>query len=217
MIPHCRVIDSWVLQGSCKKTKPAMKAQKRQMTELLHYLKTRRSALAMTLVEPAPDAMQIKTMIEIASRVPDHCKLAPWRFVEYMQETRKRLAGLFVEISNKHGDISRRDSREKQIASFASAPLVIGVVSSPVENPKVPTWEQELSCGAACMQLLVAANALGFEAQWLSGFYMLDDHTTPLLGIKDGERIAGMIHIGSSDADKKERTRPPFDAIFSKI
>jgi nitroreductase len=185
------------------------------MNELLQYLKTRRSGLAMTLVEPAPDAGQIRTMVEIASRVPDHCKLAPWRFVEYGRGAREKLATSFSKLSDRYGDDARRLSRQKQIDNFRNVPLVIGVVSCPVDHPKVPVWEQELSAGAATMQLLMAANALGYEAQWLSGFYIFDDEATRLLGLSGDERLAGMVHIGSARAEKKDRTRPALDTIFS--
>ncbi len=187
------------------------------MNELLNYLKTRRSALAMTLTQPAPDAGEVRMMIEIASRVPDHCKLAPWRFVEYSPKARDRLAGLFAAISDQEPDQSRKDSRQKQIDNFRDAPLAIGVVSSPRDNPKVPELEQVLSAGAAAMQLLMAANALGYEAQWLSGFYMFNQGTTALLGLDGHEKLAGMVHIGSSDAPKKERTRPNIDDIFKIV
>jgi len=185
------------------------------MSELLHYLKTRRSGLAMTLIEPAPDVDEIRSMVEIASRVPDHCKLAPWRFVEYGREARNKLADSFLKLSDQDSDVTRYESRQKQIENFRNVPLVIGVISCPVEHPKVPIWEQELSAGAATMQLLMAANALGYEAQWLSGFYIFNDEATRLLGLSGNERVAGMVHIGSAGADKKDRTRPSLDNIFS--
>ncbi len=187
------------------------------MNELLYYLKTRRSALAMTLRGPAPDAGEVWTMIEIASRVPDHCKMAPWRFIEYTPKARKRLAELFAAISNQEPDQSRKESRQKQIDNFRNAPLAIGVVSSPRDNPKVPEWEQVLSAGAAVMQLLMAANALGYEAQWLSGFYMFNKEAINLLELGEREKLAGMIHIGSSAVVKKERSRPDIDDVFKIV
>ncbi len=185
------------------------------MNDIFRFLQTRRSALALTMVEPAPDAEQIRLMVKLASRVPDHGKLAPWRFVEYSVASRNRLGLALREISDGLDDAPGIKSRDKQISSFENAPLVIGVISCPVESPKVPKWEQVLSTGAACMQLLTAANALGFEAQWLSGFYMFNKNAAELLGLNCSERLAGMIHIGSSSVAKMERTRPDIDDIFS--
>ncbi len=185
------------------------------MKDLLDYLQSRRSALALTLNHPAPDAGQIRTMIKIASRVPDHGKLAPWRFVEYPRTIREELAAEFRQLSDQKPDTKTRQSRNKQIENFQNAPLVIGAISCPVESPKVPEWEQILSAGATCMQLLMAANALGFEAQWLSGFYMFDKKASKLLGLLETEKLAGMIHIGSSDVAKNERARPELVDIFS--
>ncbi len=186
------------------------------MQELLHYLKTRRSALALTLTPPAPDAEQLKQMITIASRVPDHCKLAPWRFVEYPKELREKLAASFLQLSDEDSDVTGKESRKTQIERFRQAPMVIAVISKPVEHPKVPEWEQVLSAGAASMQLLVAANAMCFGAQWLTGFYVSNPKACELLGVRDGERIAAMVHIGTAPATPTDRTRPEIADIFTR-
>ncbi len=186
------------------------------MNELAEYLKTRRSDLAMTLVEPAPNVSEIETMITLASRVPDHGKLAPWRFVEYGFDDRKILAEKLSELSDQDKDVDRNESRTKEISRFQSAPLVIGVISNAKAHPKVPEWEQVLSAGAATMQLLIAANALGFGSQWLTGWYTRDENALKLLEVSDNEQVAGMVHIGTSSAQKTERTRPEVDDIYSK-
>ena len=183
--------------------------------EMLDYLSTRRSALAMTMREPAPDAEQIRTMIMLASRVPDHGKLVPWRFVEYRKAAREDLATLFKTVSDRHDNEERKESREKEIERFRHAPLVIGVISRAQPHWKVPEWEQVMSAGAATMQLLIAANAIGFEAQWLSGWFATHPQTVPLFGLQGEEKIAGLVHIGTSDAEKTDRTRPEFSEIFS--
>jgi len=186
------------------------------MNELTEYLKTRRSDLAMTLVEPAPNESEIETMITLASRVPDHGKLAPWRFVEYGFEDRKKLAENMGALSDQDADIDRKESRVKEISRFQSAPLVIGVISTATAHPKVPEWEQVLSAGAATMQLLIAANALGYGSQWLTGWYTRDVNVLKLLGVSDNEQVAGMVHIGSPSAQKTERTRPELSDIYSR-
>lgn len=186
------------------------------MTELAEYLKTRRSDLAMTLVEPAPSEGDIETMIRLASRVPDHGKLAPWRFIDYGFNDRKNLADMLGALSDQDADIDRKESREKEIIRFQSAPLVIGVVSTAKAHPKVPEWEQVLSAGAATMQLLIAANALGYGSQWLTGWYTRDENALKLLGVGSGEQVAGMVHIGTPSAQKTDRTRPELNDIYSK-
>ncbi len=185
------------------------------MNELVEYLKTRRSDLAMTLVEPAPNESEIETMITLASRVPDHGKLAPWRFIKYGFDDRKKLAENLGALSDQDADVDRKESREKEISRFQSAPLVIGVISTAAAHPKVPEWEQVLSAGAATMQLLIAANALGYGSQWLTGWYTRDENALKLLGVSDNEQVAGIVHIGTPSAQKTERTRPEFNVIYS--
>ncbi len=186
------------------------------MSELVEYLKTRRSDLAMTLVDPAPNERDIETMITLASRVPDHGKLAPWRFVEYRHDDRQNLAKTLIIMSDQDNDVARKESREKEISRFQSAPLVIGVISCARVHPKVPEWEQVLSAGAATMQLLIAANGLGYGSQWLTGWYTQNDNALKLLGVGDDEQVAGMVHIGTPSAEKTDRTRPELSDIFSR-
>lgn len=185
------------------------------MSKLVEYLKTRRSDLAMTLVQPAPSESEIETMITLAARVPDHGKLAPWRFVEYGFDDRNKLSEMLSALSEQDVDVDRKESREKEISRFQSAPLVICVISTVKEHPKVPEWEQVLSAGAATMQLLTAANALGYGSQWLTGWYTNNENALKLLGVDDDEQVAGMVHIGTPSAQKTERTRPNINDIFS--
>ena len=186
------------------------------MSELAEYLKSRRSDLAMTLVDPAPGESDIETMITLASRVPDHGKLAPWRFVEYGFSDRKKLADILIDMSDQETDIDRKESREKEITRFQSAPLVIGVISRAFTHSKVPEWEQVLSAGAVTMQLLIAANALGYGSQWLTGWYTRNENALKLLGVGDDEQVAGMVHIGTPSAQKTDRTRPALSDIYSR-
>lgn len=186
------------------------------MHNLLEFLKTRRSTLAMTLVEPGPGVDDILTMIEIASRVPDHGKLAPWRFIEYDSQCRKAMAAELQILANSGSDQTNRGLRDKELQRFLGVPVVIGVVSCAVDNPKVPQWEQHLSAGAAAMQLLSAAHALNFGAQWLTGWFSREAGAVSLLGLRDGERFAGLIHIGTPSIDKSERDRPAIADIFSR-
>lgn len=185
------------------------------MSSLEDYLNTRRSSLSMTLEEPGPDAEQLRSIITIASRVPDHGKLAPWRFELWPMEERKQMHSELVSLLNSG---LAEDDVEKLIKGtdkLLHGPCVIAVISTADEHPKIPIWEQHLSVGAACMKTLMAANALGFEAQWLTAWYVYDDRARDILRLGKTERIAGIMHIGSSKTQKNERPRPDIDAIFS--
>jgi len=187
------------------------------LSELVDYLKTRRSSLAMNLVEPAPDAAEIETLIEIASRVPDHKKLQPWRFVEYGFADRKKLSKIFLSMSDEDAASSTAEKRQVEITRFCTAPLVIGVIHKNCDNPAVSEFEQVLSVGAAAMLMLVACNAMGYEAQWLTGWFGKSRKARMLLGLKDNEQIAGLVHIGTNHIAKAERTRPELSEIYSKF
>jgi len=107
------------------------------------------------------------------------------------------------------------DKQKKSTDKLLHAPCVISVISTATEHPKIPIWEQELSAGAACMKLLMAANSFDFEAQWLTAWYVYEPAAQDILQLQDNERLAGIIHIGSSSTPKNERPRPDLDKIFS--
>jgi nitroreductase len=181
---------------------------------LAHYLKTRRTIPASQLSEPAPDSATLGEMLTIAARVPDHGKLAPWRFILFDKAARgKAVAGL-VEIAQKHPDEKERTIREAKAKGFLDAPLVVAVVSAPIaDHPKIPLWEQELSSACVALNLVHAANAYGFSANWLTGWYAYDEEAKAWLGLKPGEKIAGFLHIGTPTVPPVERDRPDVGAI----
>lgn len=186
--------------------------------EALDSLLSRRSPALTTITEPGPSADQIRIMLTAAARVPDHGKLVPWRFVLVQGEARSRLAEHVATawLDDHAGDpVEARQAGVQQWAARFTAPLVVVVVSRPVPNPKVPAWEQELSAGACCMNLLHAAKALGFGAVWLSEWYAYDRRITARLGIGQGERIAGLIHIGTVREPRADRQRPDLNEIVS--
>lgn len=184
------------------------------MPDALDLLQSRRSIPAINLGAPGPDADQIKTLLTIGARVPDHGKLAPWRFILFQGTARDEVGEALCAIQlAKNQDLSEAQ-QEQERTRFSRAPLVIGVVSKPVaEHPKVPLWEQELSAGAVCMNLLTGAHAMGFAAQWLSDWFMFDDDAGRMFGLADGERFAGFIHVGTPKEPPFERPRPDLDAI----
>ncbi|MTI19373.1 nitroreductase [Rhodobacteraceae bacterium RKSG542] len=164
---------------------------------------------------PAPNQQQISQLLEIASRVPDHKKLAPWRFIVFAGDARSLAGEKLVEILESRQGTLDPKHLEIEFGRFTRAPLVIGVVSAPVAGSTVPVWEQELSAGASCMNLLSAALAMGFAAQWISEWYVFDEEASRTLGVKEGERFAGFIHIGTPSMTPTERPRPDVAEITS--
>ena len=186
------------------------------MSDLLHYLQTRRSSLSMNLTEPGPTPEQLNNIIEIGCRVPDHGKLAPWRFVHWTLPARTKMHADLLTLLTGMPDVPDRGKKEQGTAKLLHAPCVIAVISQAGDHPKIPEWEQVLSAGAVCTNLLMAANASGFEAQWLTAWYVYEDAARGILGLEEGERVAGIIHIGTSDIPKNERPRPDVNAKFSE-
>ena len=184
-------------------------------SSLIDYLSTRKSAPIDLLTEPGPSDSEIETMIRIASRVPDHGRLAPWRFILYRGDVRReigaKLADLAVKLEGPLPDMRL----EKERTRFSRAPLVIGVVSIVRENTSIPQWEMFLSGGAAAMNLLHAANALGYGANWISNWYSDSDEGRAILGIGRNERVIGFVHIGTFAGDAPERPRPDIGSLYA--
>ncbi|HEX8574277.1 MAG TPA: nitroreductase, partial [Allosphingosinicella sp.] len=157
----------------------------------LNLLKTRRSCRPRDLAEPGPDAGQLRRILEIAARTPDHGKLAPWRFVHIGKEDRSAFCAM-LESAYRAGKAEEPGRLEiEAVQRFAhQAPELVVVLSAPVEGTKIPVWEQELSCGAACMNLLLAAHAAGFAGGWVTGWAAYSPEVLAGLGGRTGERIA---------------------------
>ena len=174
-------------------------------------LDTRRSGKPRDMVDPGPDADQLRAILTAAMRVPDHGKLAPWRML--VIDDRDAFA---VLLQNAFKASRGRPEREDVVAidQFArQAPTLVAVLSAPVEASKIPLWEQQLSTGALCMNLVTAATAHGFVASWITGWAAFDPQVLKAVGGRDGDRIAGFIFIGSPARDLEERPRPIFEEI----
>lgn len=178
----------------------------------LSLLRTRRSGKPRDLIAPGPDEAQIMEMIAIASRTPDHGKLFPWRFVAIRPGDRATFAVELVRImAAEKADCGPRDLEAAE--QFAlQAPALVVVLSRPVVPHKIPVWEQELSAGAACMNLLHAAHACGFAGGWLTGWAAYSDAVRDLFG-GEGEKIAGFVFIGTPGRELEERPRPSLSEI----
>lgn len=183
--------------------------------ETLDFLRRRRSHPSITMTGPGPSEDQIRDLLTIAARVPDHGKLAPWRFILYRPEDGREIGTWLAERYEALNGPLEADQRDKELTRFTRAPSVIGVVSQAAEHPKIPVWEQELSAGAVCMTLVTAASAAGFVSQWLSEWFAFDDEAARYLGARPGERFAGFVHIGSPTQPPVERPRPNLDDLIS--
>ncbi|MDO1583712.1 nitroreductase family protein [Rhizobium oryzicola] len=184
---------------------------------LLQYLSTRRSTPALQLTEPGPSRAEIESMLTLASRVPDHGKLAPWRFIVLRGEQRKTLGSALLEIALKKTPELSPEQQEVERTRFTRAPLVIAVVSRAAPHVKIPEWEQVLSAGAVCLNLFMAANAHGFAANWLSEWISYDENAKALLGIAAEEQVAGLVYIGSTTFPSTDRPRPELSDIVTWI
>lgn len=189
-----------------------MRAMFNDRSTPLSLLQTRRSGKPRDMVAPGPSPEQLREMVAIAARTPDHGKLAPWRFVIVPDNARPKLAERLIEIQRaEKSDCNARD--EEATAQFVTqAPALVVVLSAPVHGHKIPAWEQELSAGAACMNLLHAAHACGFVGSWLTGWAAYSNKVRDLFG-EAPQRIAGFVFIGTPGRDLEERPRGELSEI----
>lgn len=181
--------------------------------QTLDLLLSRRSGSAKRMKGPGPNDAQIRTLIQAASRVPDHGKLAPWRFLIFKNDARNKFGDLLVRALKESEPDSGAERIAQEQGRFLRAPVVIGVVSHVREGIAIPEWEQVLSSGAVCQTLCIAAHAMGFVANWITEWYAYNPTVREALGLKNGERIAGFIYIGHPSEPLEDRPRPPFEQI----
>ncbi len=187
------------------------------MPDALTLLTTRRSFKPVDLAGPAPSRAEIDTLLTIASRVPDHGKLAPWRFILFEGDARWKAGdAIAAAFRTKYPD-AKADQIEAERERLMRAPLVIAVVSRAGPHVKIPEWEQVLSAGAAAMNLVLAAHALGYGATWITEWYAYDRAVLDALGLAPHERVAGFIHVGRPPGVPEDRPRPPLNEIVSRF
>jgi nitroreductase len=179
--------------------------------QALDLLRTRRSGSAKAMTLPGPSPMQLAEILQAGARAPDHGKLFPWRFIIFRADGRERFGDILADVLEAEGE--RPKQIEEERGRFLRAPVVVGVVSAAREQIKIPVWEQELSAGAVCQNILVATHAMGFVGNWLTEWYAYHPKVKERIGLKPGERIAGFIYIGTSAAELEERPRPEMDKI----
>ncbi|HEX3808637.1 MAG TPA: nitroreductase [Rhizomicrobium sp.] len=182
--------------------------------DAIDLLLSRRSGSAKRMADPGPNAAQLRQILAAGARVPDHGKLAPWRFIVFEGKARKKAGKLFVEALKETESVS--DSREEQERDrLARAPVVVAVVSRVQSGIPIPEWEQVLSAGAVCQNMLIAAHALGFVGNWLTEWCAYHPGVAERLGLKSGERIAGFLYFGSNEKELEERVRPDLDSLIT--
>lgn len=183
----------------------------------LDLLLSRRSGSAKAMTGPGPLPEQLRQILACGARVPDHGKLAPWRFIIFEGEARARMGELLADAIRKTEPDASPERLNLEKNRFLRAPVVIGVVSRVREGIPIPEWEQVLSAGAACMNILIATHALGFVANWITEWCAFDPVVQDGLGLKPGERIAGFIYIGHPAAPLVERARPDWESLITRF
>ena len=174
----------------------------------LSALLERHSTPSRQLGLPAPDAASLQTLLEAAIRVPDHGKLVPFRLLRIEGEARHALGAYVAARGVQRAPDAGQAMVDKDRQRFSSAPVVITVIACPQPHPKVPQWEQLLTAGCVCMNLLHAAHAMGYGAQWLTAWMAEDAAVAAHLGLTAEERIVGFIHIGTAQINVPDRDRP---------
>ena len=175
-----------------------------------------RLAKPAAMAEPGPTGEQLRQILTAASRVPDHKKLVPWRFIIFEGAARAAFGEILVKACQAEEATAPSAVRlETERSRLTRAPLVIGIVSRVVEVAGAPRWEQELSCGAAAMNICLAANAMGFGTSWITEWYSYSPRVAARLGLAANERMAGFVYIGTASERQPDRERPQLASIVS--
>ncbi|HEY4264984.1 MAG TPA: nitroreductase [Micropepsaceae bacterium] len=184
--------------------------------QTLDLLLSRRSGSAKAMKGPGPDSAQLCRILTAGVRVPDHGKLTPWRFILFEGDGRVRMGDILAEtIAGERDSSPERVEQERR--RFLRAPVIVAVVSRTREQIPIPIWEQELSAGAVCMNIVIAAHAMGFLANWITEWCAYHPKVLERIGLKPGERIAGYIYIGHPVDTLEDRPRPPVDSMTTKF
>ena len=185
--------------------------------DALDLLLSRRSGSAKSMTGPGPSPAELRRILSAGARVPDHGKLAPWRFILFEGEGRTRMGELLAESVRKSDPEVSSERIALECNRFLRAPVVIGVVSRVREGIPIPEWEQTMSAGASCMAMVIAAHALGYVANWITEWGAYDPNVLSGLGLQQGERIAGYIYIGKAAVPLEERARPDLDSLITRF
>lgn len=185
-------------------------------SSVLNFLKTRKSASAKAMEGEGPTPAQLDEILTCAVRVPDHGKLAPWRFILWEGEARASFGGQMQarwrELHPDHSEATLEFVR----GLFLRAPMVLGVISTAATHPKIPVWEQQMSAGAVCMNIVLAATAMGVGCQWNTDWVAYDAGIATVMGLQPHEKVAGLIYLGTPTGPLEDRPRPDAMSLLTR-
>jgi nitroreductase len=179
---------------------------------VVDFLAKRRSASAMTLIAPGPDAAQLTELLRLAARVPDHGKLSPWRFVILRGAAKDAFAEKITALADRQANPVKANAALRKLTR---PPVAVAVISRYIPG-EIAEWEQRLSAAAVCQQMLLAAAALGWGANWITDWYAYDPSAREILGLGDGEQVAGFLYLGTASEPPQERARPDVAALTTE-
>ena len=186
------------------------------MPEMSDFLLSRRSIVVRNMVEPGPSDADIEKILRAGMRVPDHGRLTPWRFKIIRGDAREKMGDILGEAFQKANPDCIEEQVEIEKERFLRAPLVIAVISTTNPEHKIPEWEQILSSGAACQNMLTSALSMGYAAQWITEWYAYNGDVKAALGLDAADRIAGFLYLGTRTEDPTDRARPEYGDIVSE-
>ncbi|MGB0630470.1 MAG: nitroreductase family protein [Alphaproteobacteria bacterium] len=185
-------------------------------SDTIDFLTTRRSTVARMMDGPGPTDDDLRKIMEAGMRVPDHGRLTPWRFIVIRADAREKLGDVIADAYKKNNPDAIEEQVEIEQERLTRAPVVIAVVSRVQKEHKIPEWEQVLSSGAACQTMLIAAQSMGYAAQWLTEWYAYDPSVKTAIGADADDEIAGFLYLGNGTGELTDRARPDYDEIVSE-
>ena len=186
------------------------------MSQLSEFLLKRRSVVVRNMAEPGPSSEDLEKILRAGMRVPDHGRLTPWRFIVIRGDARMKMGKILGKAFRKENPDCIYEQVEIEEERFIRAPSVIAVVSRTNPEHKIPEWEQILSSGAACQNMLTAALGMGFAAQWITEWYAYNEDVKSALGLKSRDRVSGFLYFGSLTEAPTDRIRPDYEDIVSE-
>ena len=189
----------------------------RPAPQTLDLLLSRRSGSAKAMTGPGPNPEELRIILTASARVPDHGKLFPWRFIVFEGDARNRMGDLLVEALHQTEPDASSERVTQERHRFLRAPVVVGVISRVREAIAIPEWEQMLSAGAVCQNMLLAAHAMGYVGSWITEWCAFHPHVRDGLGLKSGERVAGFLYFGKPAMPLEERVRPDLDKLVTRF
>ena len=185
-------------------------------SKTIDFLTTRRSTVARMMGDPGPNDDELRQIMEAGMRVPDHGRLTPWRFIVIRGDARDTIGDVIVNSFKRNNPDAIQEQIEIEQERLTRAPIVIAVVSRVHREHKIPVWEQVLSSGAACQTMLIAAQSMGYAAQWLTEWYAYDSDVKKAIGAEADDEIAGFVYLGNPVGELTDRARPIYDDIVSE-